>query len=117
IRDAAASRARSGGAGRPGVSSRTADGMASRHRSARIEPTFDAPANKVGATGFLVDEEDRVMPAARGRSAARKRKAPARAPARRAAPARRRRGRAGRRRGGLFALLRGMVYWGVVLGI
>jgi len=78
----------------------------------RIEPSFDAPSRS--HEGLSLSEEDRVLPA-RGK------KKPA-YPARGGGNGSRKsagRGSARRnkRRGGLFGLLRGMVYWSLVLGL
>jgi len=91
--------------------------MASRNRNQRIEPTFDWSAGDDTSSVFRVSEDDRVVPAAKRKSAAAKSK-----PSRAALPAARgsrpsSRGRKPRRRGGLFGLLRGAVYWTMVLGI
>ena len=76
--------------------------MASRSRDQRIEPTFDAPSRKRGASGLSVSEEDRVLP----RSAKPKR-GKARAAARNS-PRRRKRS---------FGLIRGLAYWSLVLSL
>lgn len=92
--------------------------MASRNRNTRIEPIFDDPAGR-DHSGFCVREDDRVVPATRGKSS-RKPSAKAAPGGRSKSPDRSRRkssgGRSGRSRG-LFGVLRGAVYWGVVLCI
>jgi penicillin-binding protein 1A len=81
--------------------------MDSRKSQTRIEPTFDGPTVAAPATGFSVSEEDRVVPQHRKRK-------PAKAPSSRKGSGARR-GRAAKPKRGLFGLLRGMVYWSMVL--
>ena len=80
----------------------------------RIEPSFDAPARS--DNGLSLSEEDRVLPTKGKRKAA----SSSRSGKGRAEPAGRRRGastRKTRKRGGLFGVLRGMVYWSLVLAL
>lgn len=80
--------------------------MARRGKNTRIEPTFDRPAKSSARGELRVTADDRAVvggKTARAKSAnTRKTKA--------------KRGQA-RKRGGFFGLLRGTVYWCVVLGL
>lgn len=97
--------------------------MAKKRQQRRVEPTFDAPAPR-RASDLSVSEEDRVVPSTqKAKQAASKRKA---SRARKSTNARKsgnaRKGGGARRRGGgrrggfgLLRLLRGAVYWSLVL--
>ncbi|MCG6114088.1 MAG: penicillin-binding protein [Mesorhizobium sp.] len=83
----------------------------------RIEPSFDAPARP--DNGLSLSEEDRVLP---NRGPSRAKRSPAsssRGGGSRAQPASRKRSssRKSRKRGGFFGLIRGMVYWSLVLAL
>jgi penicillin-binding protein 1A len=88
--------------------------MAGRGRSRdRIEPSFSGRDRYEDDDDFALDDEDRID----GRRGA---KRPAQKPSRNRAPERRRRGRRAppeRDGGGLFAFLRRVIYWCIVLGI
>jgi penicillin-binding protein 1A len=90
--------------------------MARRDRNARIEPTFGGPLPDDGASGFFVSEEDRVVPGARKGKASTKRRATSGGSGggRNGGGAR---GRKAKKRRGFFGLLRGAVYWTMVLGL
>src|SRR5690606_29381589 len=87
-----------------------ADGMASRKKTTRIEPTFEASVRDESSSGFFVGEDDRVVPAARRKKAG----APKRGGGPRKTSASRR-SRSKGRRSGVFGLMRGAMYWGMVL--
>ncbi|TKT82746.1 transglycosylase domain-containing protein [Aquamicrobium sp. LC103] len=90
--------------------------MGRRDHNARIEPTFDGPADDEQPSGFFVSEEDRVVPAAKKRkstSTQRRSSASSRGKSSRKPAGRRSRGK----RRGLLGLMRGMVYWTMVLGL
>jgi len=103
--------------------------MASRKRSARIEPTFGAPFAGEEPGGFRLSDADRVVPqAGRGRKKSNTAAAGKQAPARRSKggsggnlannSSRRSRGRRRRRQGGgFFGFLRRATYWMMVLGL
>ena len=103
--------------------------MASRKRSARIEPTFGAPFAGEEPGGFRLSDADRVLPqAGRGRKKSNAAAAGKQAPARRSKggsggnlannSSRRSRGRRRRRQGGgFFGFLRRATYWMMVLGL
>ena len=90
-------------------------GMTSRKRNARIEPTFGGMDDLDDRSGFFVSDDDRVVPARKQKPA------PKRTQGRSASPARNAVAKGGGRRkrksgrGGLFGLMRGAAYWGMVL--
>ncbi len=84
-------------------------GMADRNGTRRIEPSFDAPHRAV--EGLALSEEDRVLPAKRRSKGTSGRRSGERKSSRRGGS-----GRA-KRRGGLFGLVRGMIYWSLVLAL
>ncbi|MEO3386840.1 transglycosylase domain-containing protein [Mesorhizobium sp. CAU 1741] len=83
--------------------------MASRKKSARIEPTFEASVRDESSAGFFVGEDDRVVPSTRKKKPAAKQ----RGGSRKTSASRRSRGKG--KRGGIFALMRGAMYWGMVM--
>jgi penicillin-binding protein 1A len=105
----------------PETNSRIADGMASRTRTTRIEPTFDGPAADGGRSGFAVSEEDRVVPSRKTTSTAKKPAKASTTDTSRGKPASRgSRGKSRKRSSrsrGFFGFVRGAVYWTMVLGI
>ena len=91
--------------------------MASRNRNTRIEPTFGEGSHDDDASAFFVGEDDRVIPAARKGKAAPTRKKVASGTARRQPAGNRSRSRKPNKRRGVFGLMRGAVYWMMVMGI
>ena len=104
--------------------------MASRRRSARIEPTFDGPAAGEARSGLFALEDDRIVPSqAKGNRAkaarrpavgegARKAKASSGHGSSRTSSRGRKRGKARRGGGGgFFSFMRRSVYWMMVLGL
>jgi penicillin-binding protein 1A len=89
--------------------------MAKRKKTARIEPRFDDHPARGGAAELKASENDRVVPAAR-RKPSGARKGSGGGSSSKAGGGKARRKGGGRRRG-LFGLLRGMAYWGVVVSI
>src|SRR4051812_44974230 len=80
--------------------------MANR-RDSRIEPSFEGSPKAKSAAGFSVNEEDRVVPANRKSSSARK-TSKAKSSSR---------GKRGKPRRGLFGVMARMFYWCFVLCI
>lgn len=80
--------------------------MARRGKNTRIEPTFDRPAKSSARGELRVTADDRAVVGGK----------PARAKSANARKTKAKRGQA-RKRGGFFGLLRGTVYWCVVLGL
>jgi penicillin-binding protein 1A len=104
--------------------------MASRRRSARIEPTFDGRAAGEARSGLFALEDDRIVPPqAKGKRAkaarrpaadegARKAKASSGHGSSRTSSRGRKRGKARRGGGGgFFSFMRRSVYWMMVLGL
>ncbi len=91
--------------------------MASRNRNTRIEPTFGGGSRDDDASVFFVGEDDRVVPAARKGKAAPTRKKAASGTTRRQSSGNRSRSGRQKKRRGFFGLLRGGVYWMMVMGI
>ncbi|MEO3997759.1 transglycosylase domain-containing protein [Mesorhizobium sp. CAU 1732] len=90
--------------------------MASRNRNARIEPTFGGSSDE--GPGFFVSDDDRVMPSSRKARTAPKRKSSGGSGGGGGRkPPSSRRGKSPRKRRGFFGLMRGAIYWTMVLGI